>query len=161
MVAVLATPRASYGFRMSEKLLSGRRCCVVIPGQQKKKRKSGGRKNNDVQRIGGREEINYTLFHCGTTKINTVQPKVQPAWERAGDQTPRDTSADCRGRRWNTGSDRLPPTGSSLSAGTVHGLFGSWTLLRRPTLRDRRGGEWQHTRRFPLTRWLICEALKG
>ena len=34
------------------------------------------------------------LFRYGATKINKVQPKVQLAEERAGDQTSRDAS-DC------------------------------------------------------------------
>jgi len=34
-VAVLATPRASYGFGISEDLPSGCCCCVAIPNQEK------------------------------------------------------------------------------------------------------------------------------
>ena len=91
----------------------------------------------------GREAGDNWLFRCGATKINKVQPKVQPAGKRAGDQTSRDT-ADCsRGCGGSeTLSGRLPPAGHRLSVRTVHGLFELWMPLRKPTPRDKRGGEW-------------------
>ena len=84
-----------------------------------------------------------SLFRGGMTKINKVQ-QVQHAQERAGDQTSRDVPDWSRGCRPTSGTpvriDFHQPA-IRLSAGTVHGPLGSWTLLRRPTLRDRRGGE--------------------
>jgi len=72
------------------------------------------------------------------------------------DQTSRDATDWSRGclglNRSGTPTDILPPPDSKLSVRTVHGLFGSWTLLRRLTLRDRRGGKWSHAS-FPAHTW--------
>ena len=116
----------------SQKMDSGYKCARNLKGRE---RTRGG--------VGGEGQLAVSLWGEENQQSSTKSSTCRR--ERAGDQTSRDAS-DCS-RSCNDFVDRLPPTGSRLLARTVHGLFGSWMLLREPTPRDKRGGEWSRMRR--------------